>query len=127
RPLDVVAEERRERRVGDRNDHEADEDDEGGSAETHAHGPLDYRRYRIENSRIQTTSTKCQYSETASTASWWRAENWPAEPGYRIPPTITTPPKTCAPWKPVNVKYVVPNGPEPRVMPSPKSRLSWYA
>src|SRR5262245_62131850 len=74
-PLDPVAEDRREAAVRDRDDDERQPDDHrvalSGRHET---------RYRTENRMIQTTSTKCQYSDTASTASWCLDENWPAIP-----------------------------------------------
>ena len=50
--------------------------------------------------------------------SWCLAENWPAIPRYTTTPSIRTPPNTWAPWKPVSVKYVVPNVVAPIVRPS---------
>ena len=55
--------------------------------------------------------------------SWCFAENWPAIPRYTTTASITAPPKTCAPWKPVSVKYVVPNGVEPIDRPSLNSTV----
>jgi hypothetical protein len=56
----------------------------------------------VKKSPIQTTSTKCQYALTASTAMWCGRElaGHAAGQDHGEP---TTPPKTWAPWKPVMV------------------------
>src|SRR5688572_11057157 len=83
RVVDLPAREVLHAPVDHPDDHEqhADEDGIAGMAQRmHQICPLPGSRYSSENSRIQTTSTKCQYRDVASTASWWRAENCPAMP-----------------------------------------------
>src|SRR5215207_2937102 len=76
---------------GDHDEHDADERCATGGHRAGLPFLRRYSRYRIENRRIQTTSTKCQYRDVASTMSWWRELNWPAMPRYRTTPSIRTP------------------------------------
>src|SRR5579862_1069054 len=68
-------------------------------------------QYTKMKSPSHTTSTKCQYQDTASNPKWWSGLKWPATQRKRITVSIVTPSVTWNPWKPVSMKKVDPKTP----------------
>ena len=62
-----------------------------------------YSQYTRTNNSNHTTSTKCQYQDTASKPKWLSGLKCPASDRKKITVSMMTPSVTWKPWKPVSM------------------------